>query len=73
MRWNLLLPLVLAVALAGCTSMSSRQAGWTGSGATPFDAAYDKCEAESASASSEKAARNTALELSMAKEGGNCL
>ena len=69
MRWKPLMALLLALALAGCMSTSTRQAGWSGSGATPFDAAYDKCEAQSASAASDKAARNTALELCMAKEG----
>lgn len=58
--------MILAALAAGCASL--HDAGWSGSGAEPFDAAKAACEAEAA-AKPAGAARTEAFEACMAARG----
>jgi hypothetical protein len=62
-RFLLLSPLVL---LSACASMHDN--GWQGDDAQPFDAAKDRCEAESATVPKGDA-RRQAFEACMAGQG----
>jgi len=57
-----LLALAVLVVVAGCASTGD-EAGWTGSGAQPFDAAFAECQAET------RATHGAAFDLCMAGKG----